>query len=254
MLDLNSKGVSRNITNVVADIIRSEFVNIGNFTVVERSQMKAIMEEQGLQMTGCTDSSCAVQFGKLLSARRIVVGKVSKAGRKKIIITARYVDVEKGQSLFSARVMAKGIDDISDAAKKLADKLAERIVTGDKEVIIPKTAGGFYTRSIVPGWGQFYAGESIKGVVFLSAFILGAGLTGYSAYNYTLAQSEYDSIEREDTLDTINKRRDDLTAAALYINVSVGILAGVYVIHWLDALIFSKASLDAQLAVNDSRQ
>ena len=87
VLDLNPKGVSARVANVVADIIRSEFVNIGNFTVVERSQMNAIMEEQGLQMSGCTDSSCAVQFGKLLSARRIVVGEVNKAGKKKIVIT-----------------------------------------------------------------------------------------------------------------------------------------------------------------------
>lgn len=117
VLDLAGKGVPKIVSNAISDIIRSEFVNIGNFTVVERSQMNLILKEQGLQMTGCTDSSCAVEYGKLLSAKRIVIGEVSKVG-KRIIITARYVNVRNGKSLFSAYGKANSIDDIDVTAKE----------------------------------------------------------------------------------------------------------------------------------------
>lgn len=248
VLDLTAKDVPRVAANAVSDIIRSEFVNIGNFTVVERSQMNAILEEQGLQMSGCTDSACAVQFGKILSAKRIVIGEVSKI-KKKVMITARYVDVGSGESLFSASAKADSIDEIDIAANTVAKKLAEKIVSGDKDVIIPKTMSGYYMRSSVPGWGQFYAGETAKGVIYSSLFVLSCAAAGYSYLNFTKAQSDYDGIKQGDTMASIKTKRDDYDKASMYVNISLGIVGAAYLIHWIDALFFTSGKLKKELAL-----
>ena len=108
-------------------------MNIGNLTVVERSQMKAIMDEQGLQITGCTDAECSVEFEKILSERRIVVGEVNSIG-KSIIITARYINVESGASFFLANQESGSLDDVADTASVIAKDLARRIVSGNYSV------------------------------------------------------------------------------------------------------------------------
>ena len=78
VLDLEAKGVSKIISGAVTDIMRSEMVKTGLFTIVERGQMDEILKEQGFQQTGCTDQACAVKIGKLISARKILIGEVNR--------------------------------------------------------------------------------------------------------------------------------------------------------------------------------
>jgi TolB-like protein len=108
ILDLEPRGVSKVISSSVTDLLRTEMIDTGQFTVVERAQMDAIMKEQGLQQTGCTDNTCAVQVGKLLSANKILVGEVNILGQG-LVITARVVDVEKGTADFASSEKAKDI-------------------------------------------------------------------------------------------------------------------------------------------------
>src|SRR5208337_4437438 len=78
VMDLTAKGKMSKVTAAaISDLLRSDIVDTGRFVVVERSQMESIFKEQGLQMTGCTDSSCAVEIGKLVSANKIILGEVN---------------------------------------------------------------------------------------------------------------------------------------------------------------------------------
>jgi len=135
VLELEPKGVSKIIASSVSDLLRTEMVDTGQFIVVERAQMDSILKEQEIQMTGCTDSACAVQLGKLLSARKILIGEVNQMGSG-VIITARVVDVEMGVADFASSEKAKDLNDIDRAAKRLAGKLTERI-TGKRVASVP---------------------------------------------------------------------------------------------------------------------
>jgi len=126
VIDFQSRGISGRTVKAVADLMRSDLVDSGFFTVVERTQMNEILKEQALQMTGCTDNACAVQIGKLLSAKKILMGEISKIGRK-VLLTVRIVDVERGIAEFSARDKAKNINHIDTTAVKLIKRLIERI-------------------------------------------------------------------------------------------------------------------------------
>jgi TolB-like protein len=244
ILDLTPKGVPAIVSGAVSDIIRAEFSNFANFTVVERNQVNKILNEQGFQMTGCTDTSCAVEVGKLLSARRIIAGEVTAVG-KKIVITVRYLDVEKGTSLFSEAAACESLDVIDKTASDVARRFAERIVAGDSEVIIPKTKIGYYTRGIVPGWGQLYVGNNGKAYAFFGALGLSCGFTGYATYNYFDKKSIYENQDPpQSKIDSTYKEYD---GAVSLLNYSLITLAAVFTMNYLDIVFFSSVDLNVSV-------
>ncbi len=136
IIDFTAQDIARTEAAKVSELIRNEMINTGEFTIVERAQMGAILNEQGLQQTGCTDVSCAVEIGKMLSTRKIIVGTVMKMGDS-IIITGRLVDVEKGIAEFSEKAVAKSRNGLYVTIEKFVNKLTKRI-TGNTSLFTEK--------------------------------------------------------------------------------------------------------------------
>ncbi len=171
VLDIKALGVSKMTAKVASNMIRSDLVNMGSFSVVERAQIDMILKEQGFQQTGCTDQECAVKVGRLVSARKILIGELQKLGSV-MIITVRIVDVEKGISEYAARDKAKSEEVLDEAITRITGKLAERIVgmetvsTTSKHISTPKhvstpkkASGGFLI-------GKIWKSEGEKGTSF----------------------------------------------------------------------------------------
>jgi len=126
IIDFHAQNVSKQNAIKVTELIRNEMINSGKFIIIERAQMGAVLREQGFQQTGCTDVSCAVEIGKLLSARKILVGNVMKHGNG-IIVTGRLVDVEKGVAEFSGKTISNKNDKVDLAIEKFCESLSDRI-------------------------------------------------------------------------------------------------------------------------------
>lgn len=253
VLELQPKGVSKVVAGAVSDIVRSEMVRTGLFVVVERGQMDEILKEQGFQMTGCTDQSCAVKVGQLLSAKKILIGEVNKIG-KAFMITVRIVDVEKGTSDFAASEKAENEEALDKAGASITRKLADNIVGGNKEYFVEKKSpAGYYLRSIVPGWGQFYADRPVKGSVFLGGFLLSVGYTAYSYFNFTKAEKDYNDVPRGSSQAEFDSKFNDKKKAGQMLLIAGGVTAAVYLVNWADALIFSRPDFSNSQAALDQR-
>jgi curli biogenesis system outer membrane secretion channel CsgG len=122
VMDFTGDGVSMNLASQTSEMLRNTFINKGGYTIVERSQMDQILKEQGFQMSGCTDTSCAVEIGKLLSAKKILIGKVMKVGNS-IIISGRIVDVEKGVGEAASTAKAASEDDLFNAVNEFVNNI-----------------------------------------------------------------------------------------------------------------------------------
>ncbi len=241
VLDLEPKDVSKVIASSVSDLLRTEIVDTGSFIVVERGQMNAILKEQGLQNTGCTDSACAVQVGKLLSAKKILIGEVNQIGAG-IIITARVVDVEKGVAEFASSEKAENLNGIDKAARRLAGKLAERI-TGKRTTMSvseesSKSTSGYYLRGIIPGWGQFYAKRPVWGYVYLGSFAVSGSFLLYTTFAFFDKKSDYDDLGDSATWDDFSSKRTAYKDAARNVNIALGIFGFVYLWNWVDLILF----------------
>jgi hypothetical protein len=244
VLDLKAKGTSKIVAGVVADLIRSEMIKTGLFTVIERTQMNEILREQNFQMTGCVDQACAVQIGKLLSARKVLVGELGMMG-KTFVITVRIVDVEKGSSEFAANEKANNEEALTVASESITKNLSQNIMDGNPDIFISRiTPTGYYIRGIVPGWPQIYAGHETKGAVYLTAFAGTMGFLGYSLYNMFDKKKAYeDQKPPQSEIDAKYDKYRNATNMALYAGITLG---AVYMAHWADMIFFSKPKFGAE--------
>lgn len=85
VMNLTPRNVSEVEASVVSDRIRIALKQTGKFTVIERELMSKLLEEQQLQQTGCIESECMAEVGKLLSVRQVVGGSISKIGNLYVI-------------------------------------------------------------------------------------------------------------------------------------------------------------------------
>lgn len=73
---------NQDIGSGISDMLVDELVNDGSFRVIERKRLDAILAEQNLAQSERADPSAQtlVQIGKLLGARYVVTGSVTKFG------------------------------------------------------------------------------------------------------------------------------------------------------------------------------
>jgi curli biogenesis system outer membrane secretion channel CsgG len=65
------------------DMFVTELVKRGSYRVIEREQLKAIMQEKGLALSGDLDPKTAMKVGKLLGVEYIITGALTELGVQK---------------------------------------------------------------------------------------------------------------------------------------------------------------------------
>ena len=102
--------IHTDISSSFQDYLINALVNQNRFSIVERSELETILEEQRLSRTELFDEKTALKLGKLIAAKAIIAGDIiqSKAG---IEIIARMIDTETSAVLATADVY----DEITDA-------------------------------------------------------------------------------------------------------------------------------------------
>ncbi|MCK5599693.1 SUMF1/EgtB/PvdO family nonheme iron enzyme [bacterium] len=120
---------------VCSEEIRNVLVNNDTLEVLDRGSMTAIMAEQNLQQSGCTDAACAVELGKLLAANMIIFGSVTKLG-KTYYLNVKGVNVETARITFSKSSHKKGeIDAVIEMAHNIAVEIDNENFGGEQEKV-----------------------------------------------------------------------------------------------------------------------
>ena len=111
IIDFEGINVSEGNAKALTQRLTSEMIKLEVYQVLERSEMKRLLEEQKFQYSGCVDLNCAVELGKMLGAKFMVVGSVSKIGSS-YSIDSRMIDVESSEAYISATFNHKGQIDV----------------------------------------------------------------------------------------------------------------------------------------------
>jgi len=111
IIDFEGISVSEADAKALTQRLTSEMITLELYQVLERSEMKRLLDEQKFQYSGCVDLKCAVELGKMLGAKYMVVGSVSKVGSS-YSIDSRMIDVETSEAYISANFTHKGEIDI----------------------------------------------------------------------------------------------------------------------------------------------
>jgi len=125
VMDAQSQNVNPSVALVVTELLRNNLFSTGKYLVLERANMDKLLKEQRFQSSGCTTTECAIEVGKLLNMKEMVVSSVNKLGSK-YMISARMVDVESGELTITATAECYSENDLSDACKEIAGKLTKR--------------------------------------------------------------------------------------------------------------------------------
>ena len=126
VMDFSGMGISGGEAQALTERLRVELFNEGSFKLLERGMMETILQEQGFQQTGCVDSECLVEVGKLIGVEWMVSGSISKVGNV-ISVSAKIFAVGTGEIVGSASYDARG--DIGDlmmgGMKRVARELSQ---------------------------------------------------------------------------------------------------------------------------------
>lgn len=142
IMDLQPQGVDEKHADIVSELLRSDFANNDNYILLERKEIKTILQEQQFQLTGCVDRSCAVKIGKLLSAQKVIVGTLSKLGDL-YIIHVRLVDVEKGIIDISDKITCNSEADLPRKIKKISVNIIKKILEKEQKKTTQSLDGNY---------------------------------------------------------------------------------------------------------------
>lgn len=87
-------GVITHFGKYMAERITLDLSNFQGLTVVERQNIKLVLEEQKLQLSGVVDEKTAVRIGKLVGANEIIYGTITEL-ENVIALNLRIVNVER---------------------------------------------------------------------------------------------------------------------------------------------------------------
>lgn len=114
--------------SMAADLLTDELLASGMFDVVERDQLKAVLDEQYLGGTGLMDNTTAVKIGNLVGAQYVVIGSIANLSASRSIsgfgttgigtigttknsvncnVLARMIDVATGRVVLAGRGAGK---------------------------------------------------------------------------------------------------------------------------------------------------
>jgi TolB-like protein len=199
--------------------------------LIERSQLGSVLDEMALGQTGLVEPAQAVEVGKLSGAQGLVIGSVSEAGDR-YLVNARVVSADSGDVVFA--------DDVPLPA-------ADLVALSSEAVVLRSRTGALYRSLLLPGWGQLYNREPIKGGVFAGAEVAAiAAAVGFHIRGVDW-QGKYDDLGAGEPIAKFDRRRDRAETAFMWRNIFIYVAIGIHAANVLEALISGRSYDPAML-------
>ncbi len=158
---------------ITAEVMTAEFSKSKVYRLVERRQLKQLIEEQKLGLMGYLDEGTAAKISKLIGAQYLLLGSVQEL-RKKYQINARLVDAETSEITAAdyAEIPKNTFNNETGQIRKelesyIATKSHQILVLGGydffvgdfSDVVEGTTFGGLGYRFAGPTFGLEFAGD-----------------------------------------------------------------------------------------------
>ena len=123
VLDFKTEAVSETEMNAIVEFLSAELFNTDKYIVIDVSQRETILNEMEFSMSGCTDDTCALEIGKMLSAELIVTGNLSKVGSR-YLLSVKMLETETSRTMGTANGKFGDLDELIDGLEEIAFTLA----------------------------------------------------------------------------------------------------------------------------------
>ena len=230
VLDFSVDGVSEAEMRSIINVLSSALFKTGYFTVIDVSQRETVLKEMEFSMSGCTDESCYLEVGKLLSAEGIVVGSLGKVGSR-YILSVKMLKTETAATASTADGMYADLDelldDIAEVARQLGAPYAGEAAAVVEEVPLPEPEEPVVEEPAepldinIPAWASAAGGVGCLGT---GAYFLAVSLPDF--INFLSARAAYRAAEDEATAAELYLEAEEAWQAALDANVNTNLTIG----------------------------
>ncbi len=123
VLDFSVNEVSQAEMKSIISLLSSALFKTTWFTVIDVSQRETVLKELQFSMSGCSDESCMLEVGKLLSAEAIVIGSIGRVGTK-YVLSSKMLETETARTISTADGIYVDLDDLLEHIAEVALELA----------------------------------------------------------------------------------------------------------------------------------
>ena len=185
VLDFQMNSVSESDMKSITSFLSASLYDTGVYRVIDTAQRDTILEELAFSNTGCTDESCQLEIGKLLSAEFIVTGDVAYVDGR-YMLSARMLETETSSTVNTGKGIYPGLGELIDDMPLFAAKLSgdEKAILMGKAEVEKAAAEKVKADAVVK---EPVSGRKIAAWSTLGGGAIAAGAGGYllySAFNY----------------------------------------------------------------------
>jgi len=222
--DVGEQAEKRKIGTIVTAELATNLRRDHGLLLVERARLSEVMGEIKLGQSGAVDASSAPEIGRLADAQALVIGSASDLGDR-YRVDARIVATESGETL---------------AAESTSVNAAGMVALASDAVVLRSRKDAAFRSLLIPGWGQMYNRQPVKGAIILTSEIalIGSGIVfhvlgnkAYSDYTSQTSASQLGSNPTQQAQDLYN------TATSHYRtrNILFLVAGGLWVANVFDA-------------------
>ena len=154
ILDFADKSGAGAPGDAVADMLTTELFNTGEFTILERNRIDAVLSEQGLAYEGYVDGESGTRMGKLLGVDFLITGAIT---RFKTETAGGVVPVPLGS--FGGVAVGSHTAYVSLDIRAISTTTGEILLAASEEGAANATVGG------VAAYGAVFGGGKTGGVL-----------------------------------------------------------------------------------------
>jgi len=181
IIDFSATGVSEDDAIIVTEIFRSKIITSGVFDVLERKNLKEILTESQLALSGLIEKPN--EIGKLLGAEYIITGSFMKIG-KKLVVTVNLTNVETGKIIGTSEMTIDNMDAVYNSLTLLTTNLIKSSFGLKKFTFSTETEG--YSLEFGVNYLTNFKDDDGKGFTFGFSNGKGKFWGGYSTtWNFT---------------------------------------------------------------------
>jgi TolB-like protein len=120
----------------VSDLLFARLAAKPDLYLVDRAELKTVLEEQALNLSGAVKAGEATRVGQLTGARILVTGSVLQVD-KTLYLVAKIIGTETSR-VVAASVDGKASDELGPLVDKLADAVAEKVGKQAYKLVAPR--------------------------------------------------------------------------------------------------------------------
>lgn len=130
VLDINSRTKIDNIDrNFIIERLQIELLKYKGIKVVERLELKRIMDEHKIQLSGYSEKD-AVKVGSIIGANKIITGSLTEVDGIYFLII-KVIDVTTSEIDFIDQISGGGTIELSEKIKNISSKIANVLLKSD---------------------------------------------------------------------------------------------------------------------------